>query len=189
MSARTRSLKVVLPAVALAAALGGCAVAPPTGPSIVALPRKGEPLEQFQQDDYACRDYAFRSSNASGAAQGATQNSVNSTAVGTLGGAAAGALLGAAAGNAGVGAAIGAGSGLLLGSAYGANGAQYAAGGLQAQYDTAYAQCMTSKGNTISQPQPVYAPAPAPAPAYYYGPPARGYYYYGPPAYAPYPYY
>jgi len=172
-----------LPAVALAVVLGGCAVAPPAGPSIVALPRQGEPLAQFQQDDYACRDYAYRSSNAPGAAQGATQNSVNSTALGTLGGAAAGALLGAAAGNAGVGAAIGAGSGLLLGSAYGANGAQYAQGGLQAQYDAAYAQCMTSKGNTISQPQP--QPAYAPAPVYYYQAPPRGYYY-GPPPYGPY---
>jgi hypothetical protein len=94
-----------------------------------------------------------------------------------------GALLGAAAGNPGAGAAIGAGSGLLLGSAAGANGAQYAAGGLQARYDAAYAQCMTSKGNTISQPQPAYAPAPA----YYYQAPPRGYY--APPVmYAPYPY-
>ncbi|MFC0401921.1 YMGG-like glycine zipper-containing protein [Paraburkholderia rhizosphaerae] len=185
MSTRTRTILVVLPVAAIALALGGCAVAPPTGPSIVALPRQGEPLNQFQQDDYACRDYAYRSSNAQGAAQGATQNSVNSTALGTLGGAAAGALLGAAAGNAGVGAAIGAGSGLLLGSAVGANGATYAAGGLQAQYDAAYAQCMTSKGNSIAQPQaPVYAPQP-----YYYQPAPRGYYAPAPPMYAPYPYY
>src|SRR5262249_5231498 len=84
MSTRTRTILVVLPVAAIALALGGCAVAPPTGPSIVALPRKGEPLDQFQQDDYACRDYAYRSSNAQGAAQGATQNSVNSTALGTL---------------------------------------------------------------------------------------------------------
>ncbi len=187
MSSKTKSISLALPALAIALALGGCAVAPPSGPSIVALPRQGEPLNQFQQDDYACRDYAFRSSDASGAAQGATTNSVNSTALGTLGGAAVGALFGAAAGNPGVGAAIGAGSGLLLGSAAGANGAQYAAGGLQSRYDAAYAQCMTSKGNTIAQPQmPVYATPPAPA--YYYQAPPRVY---GPPPvmYAPYPYY
>lgn len=168
-------------------ALGGCAVAPPSGPSIVALPRRGEPLEQFQQEDYACRDYAFRSTDANGASQAATNNAVNSAAVGTLGGAAVGALIGAAAGNAGAGAAIGAGSGLLVGGANGANGASYSAYGLQGRYDAAYAQCMTSKGNTIAQP---------PAPTYYSAPPVyyapRPYYYYGPPpgtVYAPYPYY
>ncbi|CAG4903694.1 glycine zipper family protein [Paraburkholderia gardini] len=175
--------RVALPAVLVALALGGCAVVPPSGPSIVALPRSGESLNQFQQDDYACRDYAFRSSDAAAASQNATANGVGSAAVGTLGGAAVGALLGAAAGNPGAGAAIGAGSGLLVGGAAGANGAQYSAAGLQARYDAAYAQCMTSKGNTIAQPQmPVYAPQPM-----YMAPPPR---YVAPPVmYAPYPYY
>ena len=63
---------------------------PPSGPSVVALPQRGESLDQFQQNDYACRDYANRSTNSSGAAQAATTNSVNSTALGTLGGAALG---------------------------------------------------------------------------------------------------
>lgn len=184
-------IRVALPVGAVVLALlGGCAVVPPSGPSIVALPRTGESLNQFQQDDYSCRDYAYRSSDAAGAAQGATTNSVNSAAVGTLGGAAVGALIGAAAGNAGAGAAIGAGSGLLLGGAAGANGAQYSANSLQARYDAAYAQCMTSKGNTISQPRmPVYVPQPVYAPQpVYVAPPPR---YYGPPPvmYAPYPYY
>jgi predicted lipid-binding transport protein (Tim44 family) len=161
--------------------LGGCAVVPPSGPSIVALPRSGEPLATFRADDYECRNYAYQAGNPQGAAQAATTNSVNSGVLGTLGGAAVGALIGAAAGNAGAGAAIGAGSGLLLGSAAGANSAQYSAAGLQGQYDAAYAQCMTSKGNTISQPQ-MYAP-----PQYYAPPPG----YYAPPPvyYAPYPYY
>ncbi|WP_087737089.1 glycine zipper family protein [Paraburkholderia piptadeniae] len=182
----TRKLAVPALVVGTMLALGGCAVVPPSGPSVVALPRKGEPLEQFQQDDYACRDYAFRSTDANGASQAATHNSVNSAAVGTLGGAAVGALFGAAAGNAGAGAAIGAGSGLLLGGATGANSASYSAYGLQAHYDAAYAQCMVAKGNTIAQP---------PAPAYYSAPPVyyapRPYYYYGPPGvvYSPYPYY
>ncbi len=184
-------IRVALPLCAVALALlGGCAVVPPSGPSVVALPRSGEPLGQFQQDDYACRNYAFRSSDPAGASQSATTNSVNSAAVGTLGGAAVGALIGAAAGNAGAGAAIGAGSGLLVGGAAGANGAQYSANSLQARYDAAYSQCMTSKGNTISQPQmPVYVPQPVYAPApVYVAPPPR---YYGPPPviYAPYPYY
>jgi predicted lipid-binding transport protein (Tim44 family) len=184
MSFRIKPIRLAIPLSVLAFALGGCAVVPPSGPSVVALPRSGEPLNQFQQDDYSCRDYAFHSTDASGAAQNATTNSVNSAALGTLGGAAVGALIGAAAGNAGAGAAIGAGSGLLLGGSAGANGAQYAATGLQARYDAAYAQCMTSKGNTISQPQaPVYAPRPVyvePAPQYI-APPAV--------VYSPYPYY
>jgi hypothetical protein len=178
MTTRQRLIRIALPGSVLALALAGCAVVPPSGPSVVALPKSGESLNQFQQDDYACRDYAFRSTNVAGASQGATQNAANSTILGTLGGAAAGALIGAAAGNAGAGAAIGAGSGLLLGGAAGANGAQYSAAGLQASYDAAYAQCMVSKGNTISQPR---SPG-------YYGPPP-GYYQSAPVYYAPYPYY
>jgi hypothetical protein len=180
MISSTKLIRVAIPAALVALALGGCAVVPPSSPSIVALPRSGEPLNQFQQDDYACRDYAYHSTDANGAAQSATTNSVNSAALGTFGGAAVGALLGAAAGNAGAGAAIGAGSGLLLGGAAGANGAQYSAASLQGRYDAAYAQCMTSKGNTISQPQmPVYAPPPV-----YVAPPPPP-----PVMYAPYPYY
>ena len=184
MTSNNKSISLAIPAAVIALVLGGCAVVPPSGPSVVALPRSGQPLQQFQQDDYACRDYANRSINPSGAAQAATTNGVNSAALGTLGGAAIGALLGAAAGNAGAGAAIGAGSGLLIGGANGANGAEYSAAGLQASYDAAYAQCMTSKGDTIAQPQPYYA-APQPvyvAPRPYYAPPP-------PVMYSPYPYY
>src|SRR5580692_11613359 len=170
MISSTKSISLAVPAAVVALALGGCAVLPPSGPSVVALPRSGEPLGQFQQDDYACRDYANRSTDPNGAAQAATTNSVNSAALGTLGGAAVGALIGAAAGNPGAGAAIGAGSGLLVGGAAGANGAQYSAYGLQSRYDAAYAQCMTSKGNTIAQQQaPMYAAPPvyaAPPPVY-----------------------
>ena len=117
-----KMIRVALPAILVALALGGCAVAPPSGPSIVAMPRSGEPLNQFQQDDYACRDYAYHASDAAGASQSATASGVNSAAIGTLGGAAVGALLGAAAGNPGAGAAIGAGTGLLFGGSAGANG-------------------------------------------------------------------
>ena len=172
MTSSTKSISLAIPAALVALALGGCAVAPPSSPSVVALPHSGESLDQFRQNDYACRDYAYHSTNSTGAAQAATTNSVNSAALGTLGGAAIGALLGAAGGNAGAGAAIGAGGGLLIGGANGANGAGYSAAGLQAQYDAAYAQCMTSKGDTIAPrgyyatPQPAYI-----APQPYYAPP------------------
>ncbi|MFM0625010.1 glycine zipper family protein [Paraburkholderia xenovorans] len=181
-----RTTRIALPACLIAVALTGCAVMPPTGPSVVALPPSGKPISVFQQEDYACRDYAFRSDNAAGQTHGAIPAGVGSSAIGTVGGAAAGALLGAAAGDAGVGAAIGAGAGLLLGSAVGANGAQATSANLQARYNAAYAQCMASKGNTISQPAvytttPVYAPPPvayAPPPVVYGYPQRLGYWSY-----------
>jgi Glycine-zipper domain len=181
-----RTTRIALPIGLIAIALTGCAVIAPTSPSVVALPPAGKPINVFQQEDYACRNYAFRSDNAPAPAHSDIPNGVGSTAIGTVGGAAAGALLGAAAGDAGIGAAIGAGAGLLLGSAVGANGARATSAGLQARYDAAYAQCMASKGNTISQPAvystvPVYAPAPvayAPGPVIYGGPPRFGYWSY-----------
>ncbi|MGF7192042.1 outer membrane lipoprotein SlyB [Robbsia andropogonis] len=177
---KTRWAALAATAGALAAVmLSGCAVVTPTGPSVVALPERGESLATFQKDDYACRNYAYGIINPNGAQQNANNSTVNGAALGTLGGAAAGALIGAASGNAGAGAAIGAGSGLLLGSAVGAGNAQNDANGLQARYDAAYAQCMTAKGNTIQQqPAPVYYEAPRPA--YYYAPPPAPVYYYGP---------
>jgi hypothetical protein len=39
-------------------ALGACAVAPPQGPTIVALPPADKDLTQFQQEDNTCRGYA-----------------------------------------------------------------------------------------------------------------------------------
>lgn len=178
-----RIARTALPIGLVAVALTGCAVMPPSGPSVVALPPSGKPLNVFQQEDYACRDYAFRSDDAGAPAHSNLPEGVGSSAIGTVGGAAAGALLGAAAGNAGVGAAIGAGAGLLFGSAVGANNAQAGSASLQARYDAAYSQCMASKGNTISQPA-VYttvAPPPvayAPAPVVYGYPQRFGYWSY-----------
>ena len=178
--------RMALPAGLMAVALAGCAVIPPSAPSVVALPPAGKPIGVFQQEDYACRDYAFRSDNTAAPPHGAIPDGVGSSAIGTVGGAAAGALLGAAAGNAGIGAAIGAGAGLLLGSAEGAHDAQASSASLQAQYDAAYAQCMASKGNSISPPGvystvPVYAPPPvayAPGPVVYSSPQRFGYWMY-----------
>src|ERR1700761_4924106 len=96
--------------VALLAAvpLAACAAAPPSGPTVVAMPRAGESLNQFQADDLTCRNYAQTHTAPPGATQAAaTRAAVGSAAAGTAVGAAGGALLGAAAGNAGVGAAIG----------------------------------------------------------------------------------
>lgn len=155
--------------------LGACAVAPPAGPSVMALPGKDKSFEAFQQDDAVCRQYASQQIGNSSPAAAATQSAVNSAAVGTVVGAAAGAAIGAAAGNPALGAAIGGGSGLLFGSAAGVNAAQLSAGEMQRLYDMGYIQCMSAKGESVPQSLPAYA----------YGAPAYGYPYY---AY-PYPYY
>ena len=169
-----RTAKKYLPLALLPVlALGACAVAPPTGPSVVAMPGPGKTFPQFQRDDAYCRNYAqSRISNAGQVAANA-QNNGNATAVGgTLIGAAGGALLGSLFGNVGAGAAVGAGAGLLTGASAAGNNAQATANSLQGSYDVAYAQCMVGNGERIQQAPPpgYYGPAPgyyAPAPGYY----------------------
>jgi len=165
----------VLPVLALEA----CTVAPPSGPTVVAMPGQGKTFAQFQQDDNYCRNYAqSRLPNSGQVSANAQNNAAGSAVAGTLIGAAAGAALGAIGGNAGAGAAIGAGAGLVGGAAVGGNNTQAAADSLQGSYDVAYAQCMVGNGETIQQPPaPVVYAAPPPPPVYYGPPPG---YYYGP---------
>ncbi len=149
--------------------LGACTVAPPTGPSITALPGPGKSYPQFQNDDQRCQQYAsYRMSNAGQQAAAAGQNANGTAVAGTLIGAAAGAVLGAVGGNAGAGAAIGAGAGLLGGASVAGGQAQNAADSLQGRYDRIYAQCMVGNGEVLQQPPGppavVYA---APPPVYY----------------------
>ena len=158
--------------------LGACAVAPPTGPSVMALPAKGKDLAQFQNDDLSCRQYAWNQIGGTAPADAANQSLANSVTLGPVLGAAAGAAIGAAAGNPAAGAAIGAGSGLFLGGAAGAQAAGYSAAALQRRYDIGYVQCMSALGNIA----PVVAGGGA---AYGYYPSPYAY----PDAYAyPYPY-
>jgi len=153
-------------------ALGACTVAPPSGPTVVAMPGQGKTFQQFQQDDDYCRNYAqSKIADAAQVAANAQNNSTTTAVAGTLIGAAAGAALGSLGGNVGAGAAVGAGAGLLGGAAVGGNNTQAAADSLQGRYDVAYAQCMVGNGETIQQPQaPVVYAAPPPPPGYY-GPP------------------
>ncbi len=163
-------------------ALAGCAVPPPQGPSVIALPPKDKPFAQFQQEDLSCRQAAAQQIGIS-PAEAATESATTSAVVGTVLGAAAGAAIGAAAGNPAAGAAIGAGSGLFVGGATGASAAQYSALSLQQHYDITYAQCMYSKGNSVPN-------VAALAGSYPYGSPYSypyGYPYY--PYYGYYPYY
>jgi hypothetical protein len=155
---------------ALAPLLGfsACTVAPPTGPTITALPGPGKSFAQFQQDDSNCESYAnARMSGSAQQAAAASRNANGTAVVGTLIGAAAGAALGSLAGNVGAGAGIGAGAGLLGGASVAGGQAQDAADSMQGRYDTFYAQCMVGNGEVL---QPPPAPAPvvyAPAPVYY----------------------
>ena len=99
--------RVGLPVVlAGAVMLSGCVVAPPSGPSVMALPGQGKSYDAFRQEDGYCRQTAAQDSGAAQTSANAQNNAVGSAVVGTALGAAAGALIGAAAGNAGAGAAI-----------------------------------------------------------------------------------
>jgi hypothetical protein len=169
-----------------ALALSACAVAPPTGPSVMALPAQGKSFEQFQQDDATCQQYASARIDNGSPQQAANESGVSSAAVGTALGAAAGALIGAAAGDPAIGAAIGGGSGLLLGSAAGLSNAYASGAALQQRYDMAYIQCMTAKGENVPVAQNDPAPYP-PRYAYRMYPAYPGYYYPGY-YYDPYPY-
>jgi outer membrane lipoprotein SlyB len=150
-------------AMILSLGLSGCAVAPPTGPNVVALPGKDKSFEAFQADDAACRQYASAQIGNISPADAANQSAVGSTVLGTVAGAAAGAVIGAAAGNPAAGAAIGAGSGLVIGGATGLSAAQASDATLQWRYDLGYVQCMSAKGENVQLPIAGY-------PAYPYGP-------------------
>jgi hypothetical protein len=159
-------------------ALAGCAVAPPQGPSVMALPAQGKSFEAFQQDDGICRQFASQQTGGASSAQAANNAGVGSALLGTALGAGAGAAIGSAAGAVGAGAAIGGAVGLLAGSAIGAGNAQASGANVQQRYDTAYTQCMYSKGDTVQSPPGGYAAG--------YG--GYGYGGYGYPAAYPYPY-
>lgn len=150
-------------------ALVSCTAAVPTGPTIAAMPGHGRSWDQFQADNFTCKNYA--ASQMPGAGQVAVDthnNSVATSAVGTVIGAGLGAAFGSLAGNVGAGAAIGGGIGLLGGMAAAGNNTQVTAESLQGRYDVAYAQCMVGHGETIQQAVvPVYVTPPA----YYYPPP------------------
>lgn len=158
-------------ALASVLAVSACAVAPPSGPSVLALPAQGKSFEAFQQDDGICRGFATQQTGGVSSGEAANKSAIGSAAVGTALGAGVGAALGSVGGAVGAGAAIGGATGLLAGSAVGAGNAQAAGGNVQGRYDTAYTQCMYSKGNTVQAPEARYAAYPGP----YYGYPGYGY--------------
>lgn len=166
--------------------LAACAAPLPAGPTVMVLPGKGTTFAAFQQDDSMCRNYASDRIGGASPTAAANASGLGTAALTTGLGAAAGAAIGSVSGAVGAGAAIGGASGLLLGSMLGLQTASASAAGLQGQYNMAYAQCMTAKGNEIAPNQGAggyaYTPYPAypayPVTPYYYSP-----YYYG---YGPY---
>src|ERR1700677_3285503 len=159
-------------------ALGACAVAPPPGPRVMALPGPGKDFGTFQQEDAMCRQFASGQSGGTASAQAATNNAVGTAVLGTAVGAGLGAALGSLGGQVGTGAAVGAAAGALVGGSAGASGAQMSAADLQQRYDTSYTQCMYAHGDTVQSPPGGYRAAGGypygyPYPYGYYGP---GYY-------------
>ena len=152
---------------ATALALSACAVAPPPGPSVMALPGQGKNFASLPAGRCRLPPIRVRSRPAVCSPDvAATNSAVGSAVVGTALGAAAGAAIGSVGGAAGAGAAIGAATGLLAGSAVGANNAAAAYGSVQQAYDVSYTQCMTAHGRHRAGTTHRLCAYPYPAPAY-----------------------
>lgn len=131
-------------AVAALVLVSACATTPP-GPTVNVMPgldTRGnpKPLALFQQDIAECRSFS------AGQVDGGSSRA-NWIQVATAGGATLlGAGLGAAIGG-GRGAAIGAGAGALGGATVGGLKSGADQDNLQKRYNSAYVQCMFTKGN------------------------------------------
>ncbi len=137
---RTKTRLLILPAALL---LTAC-VSIPTGPSVMTLPGSNKSFDQFQSDEYQCRQYASGQTGGVTAQDAAVSSGVKSAALGAGLGAAIGALFGG-----GEGAAIVAGMGLLAGGLSGSDAARTSGHMNQQQYDNSYIQCMYAQGHRI----------------------------------------
>ncbi len=160
---------IVLTVVVLMAG-AGCATIPP-GPSVMVLPAQGKSFQDFQTDDYVCRQWAEQQTGWR-ANETVNQNVVNGAAIGTLMGAGLGAAIGSMSGKMGAGAGIGALGGMIAGTAASSSQAHVSGMEVQRRYDIAYQQCMYARGNqipgrvqTYQSPQYIAPPPPPPPPA------------------------
>ena len=126
----------------VAALLAACATTP-TGPTVQVLPAPGKSFAAFQDEVTVCKHYA--STQVEDQAQGANERSLGALLLGGALGAALGGAIGG-----GSGAGIGAAGGGVAGTALGGGQAMSGQGGIQQQYDNAYAQCMYAKGNQVA---------------------------------------
>jgi outer membrane lipoprotein SlyB len=151
--------------------LAACA-STPMGPTVRALPPQGKSWDQFQSEQFNCKQYA--DSQVSGQADRANSTGILEGVGGTVLGAGLGAALGG-----GHGAAVGAGLGAVGGTAVGASTSGHEQRSIQVQYNDAYVQCMVAKGNQIDRPVVYSQPSttviytqPAPPPTVIYTQPA-----------------
>ena len=135
-------------ALLVATLLTACASIP-SGPSVMALPGSGKNFNQFRNDDYQCKQFAYEQVGGVTPNQSALASGATSAAVGAGLGAAAGALIGLGTGSAGYGAAIGAGSGLIGGGLAGTGSARASGRMSQQRYDNSYVQCMYAQGHRV----------------------------------------
>ncbi len=146
---RLHAFKTVLIGSISIGLLSAC-VSAPTGPTITIMPREGKSFEEFKKEDEECRSFAAQAVKDGNAA--ALKEGAISAATGAAIGAAAGALYqGGNSRNVGTGAAIG----MVGGAAVGAMGASSKEAQAQTQYNTAYQQCMYTKGNQVPGFKPV----------------------------------
>ncbi|HVC53008.1 MAG TPA: YMGG-like glycine zipper-containing protein [Stellaceae bacterium] len=162
-------------AAAMAAVLTVSACAPTVmAPTVPVAPAQGKPFNQFANDQATCEGYANQ--QVAPLTAQANNNALGSALLGTALGAGVGAAVGG-----GRGAAIGAASGAALGTGVGVQNSSMAGMSIQQQYNMYYAQCMSSRGNSV----PGMSPAPAgPGPGGY-GPGGYGPGGYGPGGYGP----
>jgi uncharacterized protein YcfJ len=171
-----RILRRILPLAALITLTAGSAFAQ-YAPTVAVSPPPNKPYDEFQQDVYLCRQYAYQ--QIAGAQAQATNQVVGGAVIGTLAGAGIGAVVGG-----GRGAAIGAGTGAVVGTIGGSAQAQATEANAQQRYDIAYGQCMYGRGNLVAgYPAPAAAAPPPPPPPGYPPPPAS--YAPPPPGYPP----
>ncbi len=121
----------------------------PSGPSVMALPGSGKNFDQFRNDDYQCKQFAYEQVGGVTPNQSALASGATTAAIGTGLGAAAGALIGLGSGHAGYGAAVGAGSGLIAGGLIGTGNARVSGRMSQHRYDNSYVQCMYAQGHRV----------------------------------------
>ena len=139
--------------VAVNVALALCLVASQVSAEVFAYPKQGQSQQQFEQDQFACHQWAQGQAGASSSQAAAPPSERGGGLCGAGRGAAVGAIGGAIGGNAGKGAAIGAAVGGTVGVARQAGRNQQAQQQAQAAgsaYDRAYAGCMAGRGYQVS---------------------------------------
>src|SRR5262245_47860409 len=139
--------------VAVHVALALCLVASQVSAEVFAYPKKGQSEQKFEQDQYACHQWAKGQTGVDPTQAAAVPAERGGGLRGAGRGAAVGAIGGAIGGDAGKGAAVGAAVGGTVGVARQAGRNQQAQQQAQAAssaYDRAYAGCMAGRGYQVS---------------------------------------